>query len=245
MDRLAASCRLIYYDQRGRGKSVGNVENMSIESEMQDLDSVRDYFGLESVTLLGHSWGGVLAMEYAVRHPEHVSHIILVGTGPASEEGIELYLQEWDKRSSPYGKEIQALRSSESYKAGDPKALAEWYRIYFSTTIKEPEALGRLNLSLEGFTNEMVLRGRAIEARLWDQTWGTQGYDLIPKLKELTNPTLVIHGDYDFIPVKTAERIAQAMPAARLVVLKDCGHFPYLERPTEFRGAIDDFFAAL
>src|SRR5947209_4980654 len=64
MDRLADSYRLIYYDQRGRGKSVGNVENMSIESELQDLDAVREYFGLRSVGLLGHSWGGVLVMEY-------------------------------------------------------------------------------------------------------------------------------------------------------------------------------------
>jgi proline iminopeptidase len=244
MDRLADSCRLIYYDQRGRGKSVGNVQSMSIESEMRDLDAVREYFGLDSVALLGHSWGGVLAMEYAVRHPWHVSHIILAGTGPASQEDIELYLQEWSRRSSPHEAAIRALRSGESYKAGDPKALAEWYRIYFSTTIKEPEALGRLNLDLEGFTNEMVLRGRAIEERLWIETWGTRGYNLIPKLKELTIPTLVIHGDYDFIPLETAVRIAQAMPAARLVVLKDCGHFPYLERPAEFCWAIDDFFAA-
>jgi proline iminopeptidase len=243
MDRLADSSRLIYYDQRGRGKTVGNVENISIKSEMHDLDAVREYFELESVALLGHSWGGVLAMEYAVRHPGHVSHIILVGTGPASQEDIELYLQEWSRRSSPHEEEIRALRSSESYKAGDPIALADWYRIYFSTTIKDPEALGRLNLSLEGFTNEMVLRGRAIEERLWGETWGAKGYSLIPKLKELTNPALVIHGDYDFIPLETAKRIARAMPAARLVILKECGHFPYLERPAEFCGAIDDFLA--
>ena len=175
MDRLADTYRLIYYDQRGRGKSAGNVESLSIESEMRDLDAVREYFGLESVGLLGHSWGGVLVMEYTIRHPERVSHMILVGTGPASQEDIELYLREWGRRKAPYEEAIKALLSSESFKEGDPKALADWYRIYFSTTIKEQEALDKLNLRLEGFTNELVLRGRAIENRLWGETWGRKG----------------------------------------------------------------------
>jgi proline iminopeptidase len=182
-------------------------------------------------------------MEYTIRHPKRVSHVILMGTGPASHEDIKLYSQEWGRRKVPHEEEIKAIFNSVEWQEGDPRALAAWYRVYFSTTIKERQALDRLNLSLEGFTNELVLRGRAIEDRLWDETWGTKGYDLIPKLRELINPTLVIHGDYDFIPLETAAHIAQAIPGARLVVLKECGHFPYLERPEEFRTAIDDFYA--
>src|SRR6476620_5248194 len=98
MDRLADSYCLIYYDQRGRGKSVGDVENISIQTEMQDLDALREYFGLEAVVLLGHSWGGILAMEYAIRYPERLSHMILMGTAPASHDDFELYVQEWHKR---------------------------------------------------------------------------------------------------------------------------------------------------
>jgi len=244
MDRLADSYRLIYYDQRGRGKSVGNVDNINIDSEMRDLDAVREYFRLEQVTLLGHSWSGVLVMEYAIRHPDRVADMILMSTGPASQDDYKLYSQEWARRRVPHDEELKALRSSAGYKEGDPKVLAELYRIYFSTTIKEPEHLDRLNLSMEGFTNESVLRGRAIEDRLFAETWGTEGYDLIPKLKEVSNPTLVVHGDYDFIPVEAAAHIAQVIPGARLVVLEGCWHFPYLERPDEFREAIDDFFIA-
>src|SRR5215204_1866071 len=70
MDRLADSFCLIYYDQRGRGRSAEGVapEDVSIDSEIEDLDSVRRHFGLDSVTVLGHSWGGLVAMEYATRH---------------------------------------------------------------------------------------------------------------------------------------------------------------------------------
>ena len=68
LDRLAGAFRLIYYDQRGRGLSAAGVrpEDVSIASELDDLDLVRRHFGLETVAVLGHSWGGVLAMEYAI-----------------------------------------------------------------------------------------------------------------------------------------------------------------------------------
>src|SRR5689334_5809238 len=64
---LSVSARLIYYDQRGRGRSADGIkaEDVTIESEMEDLDAVRRHFGLEAITVLGHSWGALLALEYA------------------------------------------------------------------------------------------------------------------------------------------------------------------------------------
>src|SRR5207253_7963045 len=71
LDRLSSAFRLIYYDQRGRGKSSRDVspETVNIESEVDDLDSLRKYFGLDAIAILGHSWGGLLAMEYATCPP--------------------------------------------------------------------------------------------------------------------------------------------------------------------------------
>src|SRR5262245_25836051 len=70
MDQLADSCRLIYYDQRGRGRSSAGVaaEDVTIESEVEDLERLRCHFGFETMSLLGHSWGALVAMEYASRH---------------------------------------------------------------------------------------------------------------------------------------------------------------------------------
>src|SRR5512142_2593091 len=84
LDRLSDSFRLIYYDQRGRGKSTRNVQpdDVTMASEIEDLESVRKFFGLDSVALLGHSWGNVLALEYAIRHPTHISHLIILNTAP-------------------------------------------------------------------------------------------------------------------------------------------------------------------
>ncbi len=86
LDRLADAFRLIYYDQRGRGRSVDHVlpEEVTLTSDVDDIDRVRQHFRLQSSALLGHSWGTVLALEYALRHPERVSHMILMNPGPAS-----------------------------------------------------------------------------------------------------------------------------------------------------------------
>jgi proline iminopeptidase len=68
LDRLKDTFRLIYYDQRGRGKSADNVrpEDVTLISDLNDIDGVRQHFRLNSVVLLGHSWGTVLALEYAL-----------------------------------------------------------------------------------------------------------------------------------------------------------------------------------
>lgn len=86
MDRLADAFRLIYYDQRGRGRSADNVrpEDVTLASDLDDLDRVRQHFRLDAPVLLGHSWGTVLALEYALRHPTRVSHLILMNPAPVS-----------------------------------------------------------------------------------------------------------------------------------------------------------------
>jgi len=71
----------------------------------------------------------------------------------------------------------------------------------------------------------------------------SEGFTILPQLKQLRNPTLVIHGDYDWIPVQCAARIAETIPDARLAVLSDCGHFAYIESSEEVRRIMADFFA--
>jgi len=75
-----------------------------------------------------------------------------------------------------------------------------------------------------------------------NETWSSPECDLLPKLKSLRIPTLVITGDHEFIPAAIAAHITQAIPNARMVTLKDCGHFSYLERPVAVRERIDAFF---
>jgi proline iminopeptidase len=85
IDDLASVCRVVAYDQRGRGRSRGpRAEDVTMASEIDDLDAVRRAVTDGQTALLGHSWGGVLAMAYAAEFPERVSKLVLLGTGPAT-----------------------------------------------------------------------------------------------------------------------------------------------------------------
>lgn len=248
MDRLADSFRLIYYDQRGRGRSAQGVkpEDVSIRSEIEDLEKLRRHFHLDSIAVLGHSWGGLLAMEYATRYPDRVSHLVLMNTAPASREDSVAFRQQLLRRR-PAGdvERMRALSSTIRYQQGDLDAEAEYYRIHFRLTVPQLEELERIIGRLRSnFTNEGVLTARAIEQRLYAETWLSAEYDLFPKLRELNTPTLVIHGHEDLVPVDLATRIAQAIPGADLSVLQGCGHFSYLQRPDEVHERVAALFAS-
>ena len=243
MDRLADSYRLIYYDQRGRGRSRGEVllEDIHIDRYVEDLDRLRSHLRLDTVAILGHSWGGFVTMHYALRHPERVSHMILLNTASASNEDVERMKEERGRMQAPHRERLDALESSAAFLDGDPGAVAEYYRIDFGTTFKRPEDAARLNLT---WTREDILKGRAIEDRLAQGLYWVPGYTIIPALKNLRTPTLVIHGENDFFPVASSAHIAEAIPGARLVTLADSGHFSYIDAPQQVRLAIDAFFRA-
>lgn len=242
MDRLSDSYRLIYYDQRGRGKSRAELrlKEISIEQYVEDLDGLQNHLQLESVAILGHSWGGHVAMQYAIQYPARVSHMVLMNTAPASHEDYLLLRQKRLERTAIHAERLKALTSSTEFKAGDPETVTEYYRVIFSTTIKRPEHLERLNLR---WAREDILRGRVIEDRLAEGLYWSEGFTIVPELKRLRNPTFVIHGDHDFIPVQCAAHVAEAIPGARLAVLSDCGHFCYIESSEEVRRVMADFFA--
>jgi proline iminopeptidase len=235
LDLLADSLRLVYYDQRGRGRSARAVQpdDVDIDSEIADLDGVRRHFGFDSVALLGHSWGCVLALEYATRHPERMSHLILLNSAPASGEDVRAFREELRGARPPGDVErMQELAASARYESGDLDADLDYYRVHFSGALRQPEQLeqvvGRLRTH---FSEKGVLVAREIEDRLYARTWDVDGYDLVPRLGALDIPALVLHGAHDFVPVALAARIANALPQGRLIVLEECGHFSYLEAP--------------
>lgn len=235
LDRLAESCRLVYYDQRGRGRSAANVRaaEVSIDTDVEDVDRIRCHLGAASVALLGHSWGGLLAMEYAGRYPQRVSHLVLLNSAPASAADWAGFRDQLRARRPPGDAErLQAIMNTASYAAGDPLTDVDYYRIHFRTAVRSPEQLELVVARLRThFTAATVLLARAIEERLCAQTWLRADYDLLARLAGVQIPTLVLHGSEDLVPAEYAARIAGAIPGARLVVLPGSKHFSYLDEP--------------
>lgn len=248
LDQFQDTFRLIYYDQRGRGSSADNVrsQDVTLTSDLDDLDKVRQYYGLDATVLLGHSWGAVLALEYALRHPQRVSHLILMNPGPASAGDFALLRKAYLEKLGPDMNRQREILSSAGYQAGDPEAVAARYRIHFKPALRRSEDYERLMVTMKAAFirqgKEGILKARAVEDQLMRDTWQAAGYDLLPKLRSLRIPTLIITGEDDFIPVAVAEHIARAIPGAKLVTIKECGHFAYLECAGDVRAGFDELF---
>jgi proline iminopeptidase len=247
MDRLAGRFHLVYYDQLGRGRSFAGPppDPITIATEVEDVERVRARTGHASVTLLGHSWGGLLALEYAIRHPDRIAGLILVNSAPVSHAGMRLLRDRLAASRSPeQAARMAGLSADPAYLAGDLEADTEYYRIHFSRALRRPELLDQVIRRLRlGFTSEGIVAARRIEASLYAQTWDLPAYDLVPELRRLRIPTLVVHGSHDFVPLDTARGIASAIAGSRSVVLDDCGHFAYLEQPERFVSAVTEFLS--
>jgi proline iminopeptidase len=248
LDRLAAEFRLIYYDQRGRGRSADQVlpQEVTLKSDIDDVDTVRRYFHLETTALLGHSWGAVLALEYAVRQSSRVSHIVLMNPAPVSTSDLAVFRKAYAQKLGGDMARQKSIVASAAYEEGDPAAVAERYRLHFKPALARPEDYERLMATMKAAFitqgKEGIVKARAIEDRLMRDTWQVDGYDLLPKLQTLTIPTLIISGDHDFIPGDVGAHIARAIPNAELITLKSCGHFAYLECPNDVRNVLNEFF---
>jgi proline iminopeptidase len=249
LDRLSDSYHLIYYDQRGRGQSADGVkpEDVTLASDIEDIEKVRQYYHLDSVVLLGHSWGTVLALEYALRYPGRVSRLILMNPAPASEADYKQLRSDWLEKRADDIERRKSIAATAAYKQADPEAVVAYYRIHFKPALARSEdyekLITRMQASFIQQGKEGIIKARAVESRLMTETWSAPEFNLLPRLKSLRIPTLVITGDHEFIPAPTAEHIAQAIPKAHLVTLKGCGHFTYLECPVAVREQIDSFFA--
>jgi proline iminopeptidase len=244
MDELASRYRLIYYDQRGRGKSSDGVrpDDVTIDSEIADLDRLRQHLGLEAVALLGHSWGCLLAMEYTARHPDRVDHLILMNTAPASHADMLRFRQHRQADHPERLTRMREIAATAAYASGDVAVEADYYRIHFGATLRDPRTLETVVERLRvDFTPAGIIQARAIEDRLYEQTWLRPDYDVGRELVRTRAPLLVLHGDHDFIPTDCARSIAGAVPGARFALISDCGHFAYMERSSETLELIRSF----
>jgi proline iminopeptidase len=235
---LAKNQRVIFYDQRGSGESVGGneEEKLTLEVFMEDLERIRESLGSERMSLLGHSWGGLLAMHYALAHPERIDKLVLMNPAPASSQGNEEFLQAYLHLTAPFQNELQKIEHSEEFAVGDPETLNNYLKMIFAVYCADPKQVEKINLRASSHAN---VQGMKTLHRMDQEI--NQPYDLHAGLRYLECPTLIIHGDKDPIPVPAVERIHAALPHSELVVFEECGHFPYIEKPKECFALLNSF----
>jgi proline iminopeptidase len=230
-DALARERTLIYYDQRGGGRSpVGREVPVGWTEHVADLEALRELWGLERLTLLGYSWGGLLALLYATTYPARVARLALVSSAPVWQAGRAEFEQRFAARSNT--PELQAARKALRESGLRERDLAAYQRRLFE-------------LAVVGYFHDPARVHDLTPFRITDRTqkevWASLGhYDLRPALRRLRVPALILHGEDDPIPLTTAQSAAEAL-AGELVVIPACGHVPYVEAFEEFARRLDAF----
>jgi len=235
---LADGYRLIFYDQRASGRSSGvdQPSRLTMAQSVDDLERLRVALRLDKVTLLGHSFGGLLAMYYAVEHPDAVSQLLLIDTSPASWALNFPYFRKAiaDRQTEEDRRALAAITAVPGAR-NDPASMARYYQTFFRTFFFNPELSKELVL---GIDREWLAKN----AVTGDAIWASIGeYDIHERLRRIIAPTLILHGTASVISMQGAEAIAARIPRSRLIALKDVGHFPYIETPQVFSAAVRAF----
>ena len=238
MAALAKNHQVVFYDQLGCGRSAATVINEShitINSFVEDIETLRKALKFAKVTIVGHSWGGMLAMYYAVKYPKNIKKLVLMNT--VTSAGMEEFLDEVEKRTMPSAGEFEKLKASQEFIDSEPQAIAQYYRLFFQYYFHNPKDLEKLNLQLEP---KGAATGVKVAKILEESIFGkyTDQHDDLQKLKI---PTLIIRGESDVIPTSAANSMAHSINSSKLVVLKNCGHFPYIEQPKEWLEVVEGF----
>lgn len=238
---LADDYRLVFFDQRGIGRSTGSADSsrLTVSRTLDDIEAVRRTLADEPVFVLGHSWGGALALSYAIDRPEAVRALVLVDpTEPGSRFRDERDANLARATTAVDSAELADLFGSAAYHEGDPAVVEEIYRTIYRPWLGDRSAAVRFRFGLD---LEAALRGRAVGARVSAADAGLARWADVGRLEA---PTLIVHGEVDPIPVDMARRLAAEIEGARLEVLDGVGHFPMVERPERLNATVREFLEA-
>lgn len=245
---LADEYRLIFYDQRGGGRSTSDDRSpITWKTHVTDLAALVRELSLEPLTLVGYSWGGLLALLYSIAAvggfrdegivltasapaPAPV-RMVLICPAPATAAFRAQFSEELARRQrAPWIAEERAAIAASGVRERDPAAYAK--RIF---------ELGVAGYFVDPARARELTPFRVI-ARVQQSVWESlAGYDITDKLPLVEAPTLVLHGAHDAIPLGSSEVIASALPASELVVLDESAHVPYVEGQDAFFAAVRDF----
>ena len=230
-DLLAHGRTLLYYDQRGGGASdVPRDVPLGWREHVADLAAIAAALP-GPATVLGFSWGGLLALLFGLEHPDLVARLAVVAPAGTHERVRAAFEAEFARRQAAPG--ITAARgalSRSGLRERDPDAF--WRRAF--------------ELSVAGYFKEPA-RARSltpfrVAARAQRAVWESlAGMDLRPRLPDLRAETLVLHGRFDPIPLAASEELVRLLPQGRLVTFEDSGHALYAEETERFVAVLDPF----
>ncbi|MBT2401172.1 alpha/beta fold hydrolase [Streptomyces sp. ISL-100] len=231
-DRGAAVYR---WDQRGCGRSERRGP-YSVARSVADLDAVRAHFGLEKVTLLGHSWGARLALHYTLAHPERVTRLVYVsGTGIGPDSGWHPEFAA--KLRAALGERLprwEELRSRERRTEAEEREMCV---LQWSADFAGPDQDRAIELA-ERMATPWLGVNYACNTEINAETRTMSEHQLHAACCGLRMPVVIVDGAEDIRPRDAVNSLEQALPNVSRVTLAGAGHMPWAESPAEFAAAV-------
>jgi len=248
---LARQNRLIFIDERGSGRSqkLEDPAGYTVENMVEDVEDVRQALGLGKISLLGHSYGGVLAQAYTLKYQQNLTHLILCSTFDSTKAMNEVFVRMKEKMSPELRGRIDKLEKAGLYGHGKDyeknrypadymiAAWGEGYFPYLYQNRPDPnyDPIGAGNISWDlyremwGSHGEFVIDGNLVSVEYADR---------LPSIKV---PVLITVGDHDECDPGISRQMHEKISGSKLVVLPKSGHMTFVDQPSLFIAAVNDF----
>lgn len=248
---LARHNKLVFIDERGSGQSqkLSDPSGYTVENMVQDVEDVRQALGLGKITLLGHSYGGVLAQAYALRYQKNLTHLILCSTFPSTKQMNEVLARELASAPADVREKIDRMQKAGLFGHGlpyqqnrytDAYMKAAWGEVYFPYLYQNhPDA------------NYDPVANGVMSWTLYREMWGSDGefvidgnlksVEYVNELHTIHVPTLIIVGDHDECAPSLSKEMHEKIAGSKLVILPKSGHMTFVDQPDLFMAAVDGF----
>jgi proline iminopeptidase len=243
--------RVIFIDERGSGRSqkLENPSAYTIENMAEDVEAVRQGLELGKINLLGHSCGGVLAQAYALKYPDNLTHLILCSTFHSTKKMNEVFKKMKEKMAPELRARIEKMEKAGLFGQGkeyeknrytSEYMVAAWGEGYYPYLYQnhpdpnyDPSSNGNfawdLYREMWGSNGEFVIDGNMISVEYTDQ------------LSSIKVPTLIIVGDHDECDPSLSQEMHEKIAGSNLVILPKSGHMTFVDQPSLFLSAVDEF----
>src|SRR5450631_230404 len=251
---LMRTNRLVFIDERGSGKSskLDDPAQYTVANMVEDIEAVRQALDLGKISLLGHSFGGVLVQAYAFKYQQNLSHLIL-GSTFASTTEINQALAAMKAAMSPKDRDrVNALEAAGLFGKGE---IWEHGR-YPEEDRKLAWGIGYFPYVYQNHPDPNYDPLASNTGTAWDvyrEMWGSDGefiidgnlkeVEYVGQLSQIKVPTLIIVGDHDESDPKMSQEMHEKIAGSQLVILTNSGHMTFVDQPGQFLKAVRDFIA--
>ncbi len=230
---LADRLKLVYYDHRCNGRSgCPGIESLTHENLATDAEGLRVALGLEQPTVIGHSYGGFVALEYALRYSSKPRRLILITTAPSYETLNEARAEAMSRAPELMPAVERSLNAEAKNNAERRAIMAELAPLYCYNFKEMEKKLGQA-------TRDIVY---SVEAHRQSFKNLVPKYDVRSKLDSIDIPVLIICGRHDWItPVSQSQLMHERLPNSELVIFENSAHWVYVEEPELFQETVGDW----